>query len=685
MRSIQKKYICPTCNQNLDHVICSEFPKESFDFTNIYGDNIGPDYVFDFKSRMFFPKDYYKSKIESLWMCKCPTCSTVKRDMKSLRGHVYGEHKMQICTLCVEHKQVFPSEHKIYTQGQYETHLRRGDGDGSKGHPSCEFCRTRFYSSTELFMHLVKDHESCFLCEKAGISFKYYKDYNSLEDHFRRDHLICEDPVCIAKRFMAFSNEIDQAAHNKMWHPEMQLRQSIPTFFKVRRANSTSSSANGNSNSGSTLSGSAAAAADSGGSDVARRHQFEGGLGGRAQEGEWQVEFQPSAIAVDPRAAERNVGDVPRAPATYSSSSTSGGGAIDEDRDFPALPAPSNMAPINGGGGYSANRWVTMSGTDKSSKLDSYPALKKNIVSKAKVVSRGGKTGTVAVGGQKARSAAEMDFLHMTADMNSTNGSNVSTPAQPPVSSLGDWATIRVDKKGTTGAGSSKGGKGAPAAAPTAGAHSSNMELQQSQYDTDMQLALALSNTFSTAPSTSSTSIANGNQLNDRAYPALAGEARGATASDKRKVDNTAATQALARQRAAQFAKSMASMGLSSSSGKSRKPGQGGISVYKPPSIPTANASRNATSNLTSKPNATPQSTIASASAADSVLIPPPPAPARHSVPYSASDSEYPSLSAGLSSGKKCDDSNSKNGGSKIWVKGPGGSGGGAIPFNPRR
>ena len=99
------------------------------------------EYILDEHSQIFFPKDYYSEKVQSLRLCKCSICPQTRRDLKSLRGHVKDEHNMQLCALCIEHKQVFPAEQRVYTQKEYDIHLRIGDGDGSKGHPNCEFCK----------------------------------------------------------------------------------------------------------------------------------------------------------------------------------------------------------------------------------------------------------------------------------------------------------------------------------------------------------------------------------------------------------------------------------------------------------------------------------------------------------------------------------------------------------------
>jgi hypothetical protein len=63
---------------------------------------------------------------------------------------------------------------------------------GFFGHPRCEFCRARFYDKSHLFEHLTKEHYTCHLCEAAGQLHKYYRDYNDLERHFRKDHHLCE-------------------------------------------------------------------------------------------------------------------------------------------------------------------------------------------------------------------------------------------------------------------------------------------------------------------------------------------------------------------------------------------------------------------------------------------------------------------------------------------------------------
>jgi len=237
IRALQRNFCCPSCKRELEHVICTDKPGMKYEDFQVWGESIGPDFNYDQKSRMFFPSKYYRAKAQKLWSFRCSVCSNVSRDMKALRAHVQAEHGMQMCLQCIEHKQVFPSEQKTYSQKGYEDHLRKGDNDGSQGHPSCEFCRKRFYDSTALFVHLNKEHYTCHICERNGLKFKYFKDYPNLEGHFRARHRLCEEAGCMAKKFVVFENDIDLEVHNRQWHPSFLMRKTsnIQLDFKVAR------------------------------------------------------------------------------------------------------------------------------------------------------------------------------------------------------------------------------------------------------------------------------------------------------------------------------------------------------------------------------------------------------------------------------------------------------------------
>lgn len=121
MRALTRDMRCPICKASLETVICSEQPDASFSSYAQWGNSIGPDFEFDGKSDMFFPKQYYREQIQPLWHSQCSVCKTLKRDPLALKKHAQSDHNLVVCALCVENKSAFPSEHHMYTQAQVKT------------------------------------------------------------------------------------------------------------------------------------------------------------------------------------------------------------------------------------------------------------------------------------------------------------------------------------------------------------------------------------------------------------------------------------------------------------------------------------------------------------------------------------------------------------------------------------
>ena len=434
IRALQRNFHCISCKRELEHMICTGKPDAKFDDFPMWGDSIGPEFVLDQKSQIFFPVEYYKNKIQQLWVYKCVVCPKVCRDAKTLRAHVSGEHNMQVCLHCVENKQDFPAEQKTYTQKQYETHLKEGDGDGSQGHPNCEFCKKRYYDSTALFVHLNKDHYSCHLCEKIGIKFKYFKDYKHLEDHFRSAHILCEDPGCLARKFMVFENDIDMEVHNRKYHPTFTVKRSttIKLDFKVARNSSNiTRGSNGSENNSTKMSG-METEQESEETELSRSNQavhYEGGLGGRVRNGEWQVELAP--ISSDPRDANRN----DHMTVTSTVSNTTNDAFIEE---FPTLQSSGSSGAGGMGPITLTNKWVQLNtAPGRKGKKNDFQSL---MSTKAK------KTGGSS---NSTLGAIQKEYDSMSQDNSGSLGFS-SSNSRTQTGSLGDWAHIRVDKRKTS-------------------------------------------------------------------------------------------------------------------------------------------------------------------------------------------------------------------------------------------
>lgn len=123
---------------------------------------------------------------------------------------------------------MFTHEHELFTQAELNKHKKFGDDNpgavdqsGFKGHPECGFCRQRFYGDDELYTHCRDKHERCHICDRRseGRHQQYFADYNSLEQHFRKDHFLCPDGECLEKKFVVFDSELDLKAHQLEVHP----------------------------------------------------------------------------------------------------------------------------------------------------------------------------------------------------------------------------------------------------------------------------------------------------------------------------------------------------------------------------------------------------------------------------------------------------------------------------------
>uniref|UniRef100_A0A5B7A2M4 RING-type E3 ubiquitin transferase n=1 Tax=Davidia involucrata TaxID=16924 RepID=A0A5B7A2M4_DAVIN len=209
--------------------------------------------------------DHYKM-IKAMCRLSCSVCDKMEqqlndgskrrgrfRNIEQLRGHLFHQHRLLMCSLCLEGRKVFICEQKLYSRAQLNQHINTGDSEvdgtesergGFMGHPMCEFCRTPFYGDNELYLHMSTEHYTCHMCQRQHPGqYDYYKNYDDLEIHFRREHFLCEDEACLAKKFVVFQSEAEMKRHNTIEHGGRMSRSKrntalqIPTSFRYRRSN----------------------------------------------------------------------------------------------------------------------------------------------------------------------------------------------------------------------------------------------------------------------------------------------------------------------------------------------------------------------------------------------------------------------------------------------------------------
>ncbi|KAM5551531.1 hypothetical protein ABKV19_026396 [Rosa sericea] len=223
---------------------------------------LGPYWYHEDTQAFFDDVDHYKM-IKAMCKLSCSECDKLEeqsndnsrrrarfRNIEQLKGHLYHQHRLSMCPLCLEARKVFICEQKLYSKAQLKQHIGTGDSevDGSEserggfmGHPMCEFCRTPFYGDNELYTHMGTEHYKCHLCHSPG-QYEYYRNYDDLEMHFRQGHFLCEDESCLDKKFIVFQSEAEMKRHNTIEHGGRMSRSKrnaalqIPTSFRYRRS-----------------------------------------------------------------------------------------------------------------------------------------------------------------------------------------------------------------------------------------------------------------------------------------------------------------------------------------------------------------------------------------------------------------------------------------------------------------
>ena len=225
LRALYKTRACAHCRTEAKFVIFTD------DATKRYEDFTTADFqqVDDVLGIQYERKDIYDDTLLLLrYNCPDDGCDIACWGWPDLHRHVRSVHHKVLCDLCTRNKKVFTHEHDLFTQQELRKHEKFGDDNpgavdqsGFKGHPECGFCRQRFYGDDELYTHCRDKHEKCHICDRRNParSQQYYVDYDSLEQHFSKDHFLCPDRDCMEKKFVVFESEMDLKAHQLEAHP----------------------------------------------------------------------------------------------------------------------------------------------------------------------------------------------------------------------------------------------------------------------------------------------------------------------------------------------------------------------------------------------------------------------------------------------------------------------------------
>jgi len=208
---------CPVCRETLETVVLTNEEKSYEDFAPVL-----KDMGFDPKSKSYYqgPAAAHFAELSQLWELHCPIgCEFKGKNLALLKKHVAEQHNVKYCNVCLQDRKVFLQEQKLYTTKQLKAHLEVGTEEPKIKHELCQFCDKYFFDMDRLYDHMHKNHETCFICQKHPSSMhQYYANYATLEHHFRSEHHLCEEPECLAKKFIVFEDAEQLKIHQAKEH-----------------------------------------------------------------------------------------------------------------------------------------------------------------------------------------------------------------------------------------------------------------------------------------------------------------------------------------------------------------------------------------------------------------------------------------------------------------------------------
>ncbi|KAH8739791.1 protein containing ringfinger [Cryptosporidium ryanae] len=189
-------------------------------------------------------------------------------DIKSLGEHLFQKHRVRCCYVCIEKREtMLLPEHFLFGIKDIKRHMTKGEmrlKPPILPHVSCPVCRVWCLDKEDFSDHVKNEHFSCVICEEREGSLLsernsrqrsdaemgldpdpdhesnnsdsapkityVYKDYTSLQLHWKQKHYPCEHENCM---FIVFENESELLFHKATCHSTADRRGNITVPIAV--------------------------------------------------------------------------------------------------------------------------------------------------------------------------------------------------------------------------------------------------------------------------------------------------------------------------------------------------------------------------------------------------------------------------------------------------------------------
>lgn len=170
------------------------------------------------------PQDAKRGSLHSLLRritCRsCSICDPSGRicfaNDKLLQQHVKTTHGRDLCGICMRMGRKFALELDTYVGSGLKQHIQ-------EAHRQCEFCNIPFYGDDELYHHMIHEHFTCYVCQRAGVPHWYFQNLVALLEHYTTQHHPCVEPECV-ELMVVFATAEDLKQHCSLRHTSRMPR-----------------------------------------------------------------------------------------------------------------------------------------------------------------------------------------------------------------------------------------------------------------------------------------------------------------------------------------------------------------------------------------------------------------------------------------------------------------------------
>ncbi|KAL0265878.1 UNVERIFIED_CONTAM: hypothetical protein PYX00_011595 [Menopon gallinae] len=228
---------CPLCLKENQHILFTACPEQSSSDAGCGGDSceraaceksveqslqklsVRTRPMQSERRNVFFASPETRGEVRRLLAFACQLCAATFPSLPPLRTHYSRSHRKLLCDECLDHRKSFPSELELFDHRGLKEHKSSGDGS-FHGHVWCCFCMSYFYNAEAARAHCIKQHELCVFCEEK----RFYRNFECLEQHWKRVHYTCEYPTCIRQKVYAFKFKGELMQHLMRCHSVRESR-----------------------------------------------------------------------------------------------------------------------------------------------------------------------------------------------------------------------------------------------------------------------------------------------------------------------------------------------------------------------------------------------------------------------------------------------------------------------------